>query len=67
MSYFGLDRDQACSIAESYRLKSLFEIREAIAESLFELAAYDNPEQDLAALYRRIYAEHLGPICTQAV
>ena len=60
MKYFGLNRDQACAIADRYRLKSLFDMRETIAESLFELAAYDNPEQDLAALYNRIYSAHLG-------
>lgn len=60
MSYFGLQREQACAMAEAYRLKSLFDMRETIAESLFELAAYNNPEQDLAALYNQIYSANLG-------
>ena len=60
MNYFGLKRDQACGLREEYRLKSLLDIREYIAESLFELAAYDNPNQDLAALYNRLQAQYLG-------
>jgi hypothetical protein len=46
-------------MAEAYRLKSLFEMRETIAESLFELAVYKNPEQDLAKLYNQIYSANL--------
>ena len=60
MNYFGLNRDQACALREQYRLKSLLDMRENIAESLFELAAYDNPTQDLAALYNQLQTQYLG-------
>src|SRR5260370_24083874 len=60
MNYFGLNRDQACALQEQYRLRSLLDMRENIAESLFELAAYDNPSQDLAALYNQLQTQYLG-------
>ncbi len=58
--YFGLTADQARSVRERYRLKSLFDLRELMADFLFELAAYDQPDQDLAALYNRTYSRLLG-------
>ena len=59
-SYFGLSADQASSIRERYRLKSLYDMRELMADFLFELSFYDNPDQDLTALYNRIYSRLLG-------
>jgi Zn-dependent M32 family carboxypeptidase len=38
----------------------LFDLREKMADSLFEFEAYADPSQDLAALYNRIRAEYLG-------
>jgi hypothetical protein len=58
--YFGLTAAEAEALRERYRLKSLFDIREYMADSLFELSAYDNPDQDLAALYNRIYSRYVG-------
>src|SRR5438874_11998280 len=31
-----------------------------MADSMFEFAAYENPEQDLAALYDRVASKYLG-------
>jgi len=58
--YFGLTSDQAGSIIERYRLKSLFDLRELMADFLFELAAYDQPDQNLAELYNQNYSRLLG-------
>jgi Zn-dependent M32 family carboxypeptidase len=38
----------------------LFDLREKMADSLFEFEAYADPSQDLAALYNRIHAQYLG-------
>jgi Peptidase family M3 len=59
-TYFGLNSAQARALREQYQLKSLLDLRENIAESLFELAAYDNPDQDLAALYNQIQQQYTG-------
>ncbi|MGH9580969.1 MAG: M3 family metallopeptidase [Terriglobales bacterium] len=58
--YFGLTTEEVRAIQERYRLKSLFDLRETMADSLFEFAAYENPDQDLAALYNRFYSQYLG-------
>lgn len=58
--YFGLTPQQVRAIQERYRLKSVLDMRETMADSLFEFAAYANPDQDLAALYNRIYSEYVG-------
>ena len=60
VSLFGLNRDEAAVLAKRYRLKSLFDLREKMADSLFEFEAYADPSQDLAALYNRIHAKYLG-------
>jgi oligoendopeptidase F len=57
---FGLSPDQIKTVNETYRLKSLYEMRGTIADSIFEFAAYDNPDQDLAALYDRVASKYLG-------
>jgi hypothetical protein len=59
-SIFGLSVDQSQILARRYRLKSLFDLREKMADSLFEFEAYADPGQDLAALYNRIHAKYLG-------
>ena len=60
VSLFGLSTEQAAILAKRYRLKTLFDLREKMADSLFEFEAYADPGQDLAALYNRIHAEYLG-------
>ena len=57
---FGLTASQAATMAERYRLKSLFDMRDAMADSLFEFEAYAEPDQDLSALYNRTYSEYVG-------
>jgi hypothetical protein len=59
-SLFGLSAEQATTLAKRYRLKSLFDFREKMADSLFEFEAYADPSQDLAALYNRIHGQYLG-------
>lgn len=59
-SLFGLSAEQATILAKRYRLKSLFDFREKMADSLFEFEAYADPSQDLAALSNRIHAQYLG-------
>jgi hypothetical protein len=60
VSLFGLSTEQAAILAKRNRLKTLFDLREKMADSLFEFAAYADPSQDLAALYNRIHAKYLG-------
>ncbi len=58
--YFGLTPEQARLVEERYRLKDLFDLRDTIADSVFEFEAYANPDQDLDALYNRIYSGYIG-------
>jgi hypothetical protein len=60
VSLFSLSADQAATLAKRYRLKSLFDLREKMADSLFEFEAYADPAQDLSALYNRIHSQYLG-------
>ena len=46
---FGLSEAQAAVMAQRYRLKSLFDLRDTMADSLFEFEAYADPDQDLSA------------------
>lgn len=57
---FGLSAAQAAVMAERYRLKSLFDMRDTMADSLFEFDAYAEPDQDLSALYNRIHSQYVG-------
>jgi hypothetical protein len=57
---FGLTAAEITAIKESYRLKSLYDLRGTIADSMFEFEAYENPDQDLAALYDRVASKYLG-------
>jgi hypothetical protein len=57
---FGLTASQAATMAQRYRLKSLFDMRDTMADSLFEFEAYAEPDQDLSALYNRTYSEYVG-------
>jgi hypothetical protein len=58
--YFGLTPDQITAINQRYRLKSLYDLRGTMADSVFEFAAYASPDQDLNALYDRINEQYLG-------
>lgn len=58
--YFGLSTEQFRALRERRRLRALVSLRETIADSLFEFAAYENPDQKLAPLYNRIFSEWLG-------
>jgi oligoendopeptidase F len=57
---FGLTPAEITAMKESYRLKSLYDLRGTIADSMFEFAAYENPDQDLSALYDRVASKYLG-------
>jgi len=57
---FGLTPQQVQAINQRYRLQSLYDLRETIADSMFEFEAYANPDQDLNKLYNRIYSKYLG-------
>jgi oligoendopeptidase F len=57
---FALTPEEIKAINETYRLKSLYDVRGTIADSMFEFAAYQDPDQDLAALYDRIASKYLG-------
>ncbi len=57
---FGLTPAEITAINESYRLKSLYDLRGTIADSMFEFAAYENPDQDFAVLYDRVASKYLG-------
>jgi oligoendopeptidase F len=57
---FTLTPEEANIVGETYRLKTLFSVRNTMADSLFEFEAYADPEQDLSAVYNRIHAEYMG-------
>jgi oligoendopeptidase F len=58
--YFGLTEAEALRLRERYRLKLLVDLRETMADSIFEFAAYENPDRNFVADYNRIYEQHLG-------
>ncbi len=60
VGHFGLSAEQFRALRDRRRLRALVSLRETIADSLFEVAAYENPDQELAPLYNRIYSEWLG-------
>ncbi len=57
---FGLSPEQARLLSDTHRLRELFDLRNTMADSLFEFEAYADPDQDLAALYNRIHSKYLG-------
>jgi hypothetical protein len=57
---FGLTPEQARLVADGHRLHELYDLRNTMADSLFEFEAYADPDQDLAALYNRIHSKYLG-------
>jgi hypothetical protein len=56
---FGLTPEQARLVAETHRLRELYDLRNTMADSLFEFEAYADPDQDLAGLYNRIHSKYL--------
>jgi oligoendopeptidase F len=63
---YGLSGDEAQSLAERRRLESNYSLRALMVQSEFELEAYDNPQQDLTALYDRVCSKYLGVDCHQS-
>ena len=57
---FGLTDDEFEKMNERYRLRTLLDTRDTIAEARFEYAAYEDPDQDLAALYNRFESQVTG-------
>ncbi len=57
---FGLTPEQARLVAETHRLREMFDLRNTMADSLFEFEAYADPDQDLVRLYNRIHSRYLG-------
>jgi len=57
---FGLTPEQARLVAEPHRLREMFDLRNTMADSLFEFEAYADPDQDLVRLYNRIHSRYLG-------
>jgi oligoendopeptidase F len=60
---YGLSEKQAQALAERHRLQSLYEMRLLMTHSEFELQAYDDPKQDLTALYDRVCSKYLAVDC----
>jgi len=56
---FALTPEQARIVGDTYRLKTLFTVRNTIADSLSEFEAYADPDQDPSAVYNRIHATYL--------
>jgi oligoendopeptidase F len=63
---YGLSRDEASALMERRRLESNYSLRALMVQSEFELQAYDNPAQDLTALYDRVCSKYLDVDCHQA-
>jgi oligoendopeptidase F len=57
---FGLTQQEITTVNEFYRLKSLYDMRSTIADSMFEFELYQNPDQEPAALYERVSTKYLG-------
>jgi hypothetical protein len=57
---FGLSSAAARHMQETYRLKSLYDMRSTMADSAFEFEAYENPDQDLSKLYATVQSRFLG-------
>jgi Zn-dependent M32 family carboxypeptidase len=57
---FALSPEQARVVEATYRLKTLYSVRNSIADSLSEFEAYADPDKDPAAAYNEIHARYLG-------
>ncbi|MBV8476911.1 MAG: hypothetical protein JOZ36_09615 [Acidobacteria bacterium] len=62
-SIYGLSELEAERLHERRRLESTYALRALMVQSDFELQAYDNPEQDFAALYDHICSKYLDVEC----
>jgi peptidase M3-like protein len=62
-SVYGLSQTEAEKLRERRRLESNYALRALMVQSEFELQAYDNPDQDFAALYDRICSKYLDVDC----
>jgi peptidase M3-like protein len=60
---YGLSRKEAEELRERRRLETNYSMRALMVQSEFELEAYDNPGQELDALYDRICAKYLDVDC----
>lgn len=63
---YGLSSDEARDLIERRRLESNYSLRALMGQSEFELEAYDNPQQDFAALYDRVCSKYLDVDCHQS-
>ena len=62
-SVYGLSNQEAEKLRERHRLESNYALRALMVQSDFELQAYDNPDQDFAALYGRVCSKYLDVDC----
>jgi len=60
---YGLSSDEAQSLRERRRQETNYAMRALMVQSEFETEAYDNPDQDLDALYDRICSKYLDVDC----
>lgn len=65
-SIYGLSTDEAGKLRERRRLETNYSLRALMVQSEFELAAYDNPDQDLDGLYDRVCTKYLDVDCHHA-
>lgn len=66
IAVYGLTDDEARSLIQRRRLESNYALRLLMTHSEFELEAYSNPDQNLAALYDRICSKYLDVNCRHA-
>jgi hypothetical protein len=60
MSQTRMTAQQVKEYRESWAKRLIYRLRLRIAQATFEYAAYRAPEADVVALYREIFAEHMG-------
>jgi hypothetical protein len=57
---FALTQEQARVVESTHRMKTLYNMRNTIADSLSEFEDYAETDQDPSAVYNRIHAQYLG-------
>lgn len=57
---FALTQEQARVVESTHRMKTLYNLRNTIADSLSEFEDYAETDQDPSAVYNRIHAQYLG-------
>jgi oligoendopeptidase F len=65
-SVYGLSMEEAQALRERRRQQTNYDMRSLMVQSEFEMKAYDDPDQDLDALYDRICAKYLDVDCHQS-